>query len=216
MQPTVVSKILAAASANCISTSQTPGAAGDLTITGSAASGGVATLDTQRAVLVTTEADESLNTLTIYGTDGKGNVISEVMTGPNHTTGATNLQFKTVTRVAVSAAFSDTVTVGTNGVGATKWSVVNYDFGPVNVAWSVVIGGTSDYTIQYTLDNIQTMSPSTVPTVWPVATTSPTSLSGATSSATGSISTPFVAWRLLVNSGTVLVTATAVQAGIRN
>ena len=214
MLPQVVTKVLTAADDDNICLSQTPSGAGNLIIAGAAASGGVASLDTQRVVLITTASDEGGKTLTVYGTNQSGDAVQQTITGPNATTGSTTINFKTVTRVAVSAAFTGAVRVGTSGVGASEWVMANFNITPFSYAWSAVLGGTANVTVQYTLDNVNTIASGTAPTVWPVATSAPTSLSGASSSATGSISTPFYAWRLLINSGTASVTVTGIQAGI--
>jgi len=154
-----ITVLLATADADGISTSQTPAGAGDLTITGALATGGVAILATAgqnvgRRVLITTVSNESAKTLTIYGTDITGNTVSETMTGPNATTGYTALDFVTVTRIAVSAAFTGAVTAGTNGIGGTGW--VPLDTDRVGAQWTlgVVIptGVTADVMPQGTLD----------------------------------------------------------------
>ena len=98
-QTITVSKVLAtAADADGISLSQTPLAAGNLTITGALASGGVATMDTQRRVLITAAGNEVSKTFTIYGTNKDGFAISESLTGPNATTTQSLLDYLTVTR----------------------------------------------------------------------------------------------------------------------
>ena len=80
MRPIVVTVgPLAAASANNIALSQTPGGAGALTLNGSLVVGGVAILDVPRQVRITTTADETAKTFTIKGTDWAGSPISEVM-----------------------------------------------------------------------------------------------------------------------------------------
>lgn len=164
MLPISVTVQLSTPGANVISTTQTPGAAGNLTITGAAATGGVATLTTgpaARQVLVTTAADESGKTLTIYGTDANGQVISEQMTGPSGTTGVTTQYFKTVTRVAVSAAFTGAVTVGTNGVGGSR--PISLDqWASGSTAMQVDVDGTATFTIKQTLDDISSIDPEIV------------------------------------------------------
>lgn len=145
-----------AAAANNICLSQTPGAAGNLTINGSLASGGVATLDIARRVLVTTVSDESGKTLTITGTNRYGDSISEVMTGPNATTGYTELDFKTVTQIAVSAAFTGAVTVGTNAIASTAWFPLNRDLTPANTVFEIDITGSFTCACEFTLQDTAT------------------------------------------------------------
>lgn len=208
-RPSAITKTLVTADDDGISASQTPGAAGNLTIAGALATGGVADLTSQRRVLVTTVSNESAKTLTIYGTDDNGNVISEVMTGPNATTGSTTADFRTVTRVAVSAAFTGAVIVGTNGVGASPWQPVDRNITPVSISIHAKLTGTTGYTIECTLDPLG--DPATPPNPFdaPVA-----ALVAASTSIAGVLSIPITAWRLKINSGTGSVRAASLQAGI--
>lgn len=144
---------LAAADADGYAKSQTPAGAGNLTLDGDL----VGVADVARRVLVTTVSDESGKTLTIYGTDRRGDSISEVMTGPNATTGYTNLDFKTVTQVAVSAAFTGAVTVGTNAVASTAWYPCNYKANPFSIGFGVTLssGASMTYSIEHTFEDVQ-------------------------------------------------------------
>ena len=151
MQPmSVTVGPIAAASANNICLSQTP--TSSLTINGALASGGVATLDVQRRVLITTTADESSKTFTVTGTNWAGNTISQTITGPNATTGATTISFKTVTSITISAAAAGSLTVGTNGVADSPWVRFD-DFAPNYVSAACTVSGTANWTIQITLDD---------------------------------------------------------------
>ena len=103
MRPTTVTVgPLAAASANAIALSQTPTSA--LTLNGALATGGVATPDVPRRVLITTTANESAKTFTINGTDPNGNTVVDVVTGPNASTAQSHIDFKTITSIVISAA----------------------------------------------------------------------------------------------------------------
>lgn len=92
--------------------SQNPTGAGNLTIAGALASGGVATLDVPRTLTVYAAGNETSYTFTAYGTDEYGVSIRETMTGPNNGTTYGLKAFKTVTRVAVSGD-SGAVEIGT-------------------------------------------------------------------------------------------------------
>jgi hypothetical protein len=152
MQPmSVTVGPIAAASANNICLSQTP-SAGALLINGALASGGVATLDVQRRVLITTTADESARTFTITGTNWSGSVISQTITGPNATTGATTISFKTVTSVTISGNAAGALTVGTNGIADSPWVRFD-DFAPNYATVTCTISGTVNWTVQWTLDD---------------------------------------------------------------
>lgn len=205
---------LAAASANNIALSQTPGGAGNLTINGSTASGGIATLDKQRRVLLTTGADETSKTFTFYGTDWQNNAISEALPGVNNTTTYTQQDFLTVTRVAVSAATAGAVTVGTNGIASTPWQILNYH-GFADISLQVDVTGTVSYTVESTNNNLWNLGQygnPTLPDVFPHPR-----LNGMTVSAMDSYSHKPFAVRLTSISGfatTAKAVLTATQAGL--
>jgi hypothetical protein len=154
MLPRVQSYVLATADDDGVSVNATPGAAGNLTIGGALAAGGVATFDVARRVLLTTAADESGKTVTIYGTDRDGKTISETKTGPNATTAYTDLDFKTVTRVAVSAAFTGNIKVGTVARGSTRWFMLNYNAAAFEVGVTVKVTGSVTYTLETTANDL--------------------------------------------------------------
>ncbi len=151
---------LAAPAANNIALSQTPGAAGNLTLNGALVVAGVAILDVARRVLFTTVSNESAKTFTVTGTDWFGTTISEVVAGPNATTGYTVNDYKTVTRIAVSAALTGAVTVGTNGVASSPPIPLDHHGRP-EISLQVTVSGTTNWTVQQTVDNPFTVSPLT-------------------------------------------------------
>ena len=128
----------AAADTNGICTAQTPSAAANLTIDGALTStinGNVVYAPSQsstaatadqawaRRIGVSSSGDCSGVTFTITGTDVDGKALSETITGPAASavvyTGATVAAlFKTVTKVAISAAGTGNITVGTAAVSA--------------------------------------------------------------------------------------------------
>ena len=154
---------LAAPNAANIAGSQTPAGAGNLTLTAGAIAG--TTPDVARRVLVTTNADESLNIFTIYGTDWNNNPVSETMTGPNHTTAYTVYDYRTVTRIAISGAASAAVTVGTNGVASSRPIFLD-TFAPAPTAIQVTVSGTVNYTVRQSLDNPNTISGGYTSATW--------------------------------------------------
>ena len=101
---------------DAICLSQAPGGAGDLTINGSLGSGGVATMDVPRHVIITSSADDSGRTFTVTGTNTYGDPVTEEITGPNTATTHGNFQFKTVTQVAIDAASAGNILIGTDYV----------------------------------------------------------------------------------------------------
>lgn len=220
-RPIVVSKALAtAASASKVCAAQQTLAAGDLLINGGGASGGVATLDSQRQILFTTLEDDSTVTWTMYGTDDNGNVIVDTGLLPNHTTGVSNLSFKTVTRISVSAAISANITVGTNGVGSSPWQLFDPYLTPSYLSLVLqLVSGTSNATVEYTADAISnsTQMQSAVgygfTTPQPFAIAHP-SLQSIAATTEGAIDFPIRGWRLTINSGTGAWKLTGYQSGL--
>ncbi len=189
-----------------IATTQTPGAAGNLTLAGTAVSGGVATLVSSGAALVTitSAGDDHTKTFTIYGTDESGIPQSEGLAGANIGVATSTLYYQTVTRIAVSAATAGAVTAGMSGVGVTRWVNFNIHAQPTNISVGYDTTGTVNYTAQYTYDD-----PSSVTKIW---------TDSRVSAATGDLDTtyndPVAAIRVLLNSGSGTVAMTAIQAGI--
>ena len=105
---------------------QTTAGAGNLTINGDLATGGVATFGEQQRVTLYSTADLHALTFTVYGTTRVGDSISEAIAGPNNSTVTTTANFKTVTRVAVDGAVGTNVTVGNSDRLETAWVAMNY------------------------------------------------------------------------------------------
>jgi len=120
-----------APAATGVTTAQLLGAAGNLTIDGTRASGGVATLDAPRnfTLTVATTNQSGIN-FTVYGTDEYGAALVEVLAGPNNNTVQGKKAFKTITRVAASAA------VATNGVSVGFGDVLGL---PVHVTATAIL-----------------------------------------------------------------------------
>lgn len=212
MQPRVITKALTAASVNNIATSQTPGAAGNLTLNGTTVTGGVATLDTQRQILITQAADETGHNFTVYGTVNDGlTSTTEVVAGSSGASVHTVQSFKTVTRIAISAAATGAVQVGTNGVGTTPWQIMNWDVTPINIGLAVIVTGTVNYTVQYTMEDPSGTYPNgtALPTAFTI-----TALAAKAATLDSSLTTPVAAIQLQINSGTGSAALVIDQAGI--
>lgn len=91
---------------------QSKAGAGDLTINGTFASGGIATFLQKRIVSVYSSGNDTGVTFTIYGTNETGASINETVTGTNGSHVDTTDFFATITRVAASGATAGNVTVG--------------------------------------------------------------------------------------------------------
>lgn len=113
-------------STTAVAAAQAVAGAANLTINGASASGGVATMDVARALqMVSTNAGDTTQTVTVTGTDYYGQTQTEVKT-LNGTTVVNFLKaFKTVTRVAVSAACAGNVSVGNRDAFGLPFAVTD-------------------------------------------------------------------------------------------
>ena len=212
MRPiTVTVGSLASAGANAIALSQTP-TAGALTLNGTLVTGGVAVMDQPRRVLITTTGNESSRTFTITGTNWSGSPISEVVTGPNATTGSSVLDYATVTSITISGNAANALTVGTNGVAASPWVRLD-SWAMPQVAIQCTASGTVNYTVQQTLDDTNAPSSPVAPSAVTWVSHPDTNLVGATSTVQGNYAYVPTFARVLLNSGTGSVTATFTQSG---
>lgn len=100
-----------------ISVAQAVAGAGNLTITGALASGGVATFDVPRAVSVTSSnAGDTTQTATVTGKDAYGITLVETIAFNGAATISGKKAFKSVSRVAISAALAGNGSAGTTDV----------------------------------------------------------------------------------------------------
>lgn len=205
-----ITKSLAAADQDGISLSQTPLGAGNLTITGALATGGVATLDNSRRVGITSAGNDTGRTFTIYGTIG-GVSFTEAVTGANAATASSVRDYDTITRIAVDAATAGAVEAGTTGVGATKWLALDQYVPPNDISIVGEVTGTVNWTVQMTNAPVLDQSFTAIPVVFDHSI-----LAGLTASSMGSLNDPVTAVRFLINSGTGTLVGRVRQAGIRS
>jgi VCBS repeat-containing protein len=201
-----------AADADGIAQSQTPGAAGNLTINGANASGGVATITAagqERPVLLTTAADETTKTFTAYGLNATGSAISSSVAGVNNSTVQFPLNFYKVTRVAVSAATAGAVTVGTTNAVYTRTTLPNMHAQPVQIGIQCDVTGTVDFDLEYSLDDPNgSAGPAGVTWI------TDADIDGDTANVAKVLNIPIQALRLKLNSGSGSVVTTMIQAGL--
>lgn len=221
--PSVVSLQLTAGVANGIALVQTPAAAGNLVLNGSLVSGGVAALGAvaRRVAAVSANAGDTTQTLTIYGTNRDGIVISEALVLNGLTTVYTKNDFLTVSQVAISAGTAGNVTVGTNGVASSPWVLDNFLVSSWNLAVAVKLASAAGatYTVEHTYDD-----PNTSPTLYssmesasfqpPVAWPNPTLVNMAADGEFQYNSWPIFAHRLTITAGTGKATMQSIQSGI--
>lgn len=172
----------------------------------------VATLDTQRRVIITSGSNDTGINFTVNGAGDNGVAISDTFAGASGGAAASSRDFKTITSITHTGSVAGTLTVGTNGVGSTPWVGLNWHAQPFNVELAAIVlaGSTVNYTYEYTYDDPNNL-PSGVSN--PYTFTHPT-LVALAASADGQMNDPVNAVRLTVNSGTGLVRGTVLQAGI--
>lgn len=127
--------------ADGVCASQTPGGAGNLTIAGALASGGVATIAAAQKITITSAGDDSGAVFTITGTDADGTTITEAVTGANAGAAVSTKYFKTVTQVAIDGAAAGAVTVGPVGSNGAVSATISGEFGEYGDDWMPLISG---------------------------------------------------------------------------
>jgi hypothetical protein len=225
--PSSISLQLNAAVANSVCVAQAVAGAGNLTVNGSLATGGVATFDAPRRVLVASSGNNAAVVFTVTGLSRDGVTQSETITGLTAGTDAyTDMDYASVSAVYSSAACLGNITVGTNGIGSSEWIMDNFlaSFWALSVA-VVIDSGSATYDVEYTYDDpnktgtSQVAEPqqySLLPTSYvpPTAWRHPT-LRGLTTSSDGNFANqPVMAHRVTVTAGTGQVTMQSMQAGI--
>lgn len=115
-----------ALSATAVCAAQAIAGAANATINGASASGGVATFDVARNVsIVSSSASDTTQTVTVTGTDYYGQTQTSRLT-INGTTTVNGLKaFKTITQVAVSAAFVGNLSVGSGDTFGLPYRVTD-------------------------------------------------------------------------------------------
>lgn len=101
---------------------------------------------------LTSAGNLSTVSFTIKGEDYTGNVIEEVIAGPNATTVNTVDFFKNVTSIIADAASAQTVTVGTNAESALFIQADAIGSPMVGLGANVSAAATLQYTFQFTND----------------------------------------------------------------
>jgi hypothetical protein len=224
--PVTVSVQLVAAITNGVCLSQTPAAAGLLTMNGSLVTGGVATFDVARRVGITSAGNDSTVVFTVTGTNRWGNTITDTATGANGAVVAqTALDFLTVTSIRSSAATANAITAGTSGVGSSEWQACDtmVPFWALSVAVSV--SGAVTYTVEHTYDDPNKLGTTLIappqqfslegqsnspPIAWP----NPSLIGKNTSGEAQYANQPIFAYRVTVTAGTGRATLQAIQVGL--
>lgn len=179
--------------ANNIATSQTPGAAGNLTLDGALASSGVIPdLGLGYILGFTSAANLSGRTFTITGYNEDWKAQTETVTGPNATTVYSTKFWRGVTSIAIDAAAGGALTVGTSNT-STSASTPTYclDIYTPSTSIAVDTGGTINYDLQKCFER---------PTAGETPNWVSGGLTGQTADGNTSYSAPTGAVRLKINS----------------
>lgn len=113
--------------------------ASNLTIAGALASGGVATFDVPRAISVTSsDAGDTTQTATFTGTDFYGLAQTEVLAFNGAATISGKKAFKTISRVAISAALTGNGSAGTLDIYGLPFVLSNIS-DIITVKWDGVL-----------------------------------------------------------------------------
>lgn len=202
----------AAASVNNICLTQTPGAAGALTLNGAAANAGgtKATLDMSRRIAFISGGNIAARVFTITGTADGERVISETVTGVNNNTVTTLKDYLTVTSITVDAACAAALTVGTNATAGAGLACASSPWIPITrdaweVSFSAIVTGVINYTVEFNTDYMHVPGQSTDPYFNPFPHPS---IFNKTANDFGSIDFPISAIRITINSYTTGATLT--------
>jgi hypothetical protein len=125
-----------ALAATAVCAAQAVAGAGNATINGTLATSSVATFDYARAFsIVTSNAANTTQTVTITGTDYYGQTQTQTLTCNGTTTVTSTKTFKTITRVAVSAALTGNLSVGSGDVFGLPYAVTDAGY-MLRTGWS--------------------------------------------------------------------------------
>jgi hypothetical protein len=211
---------IVAAVANFYAVSATPVSGTPLTLTGAVA-------PIARRVRLTYGSEGGARTLALTGKDAAGNTLQETLAVPSGAAGTVDTvqDFVSVTKaVPAGGGWTAAMMLGTSPVASSPWRRVTEHIAPVNISVNAVVSGTVNYSVEITNDEIEPALPTStvgapygplgpiprVPTPFPL----PGALEAQSANATGLIAQPILYWRLVLNSGTGSVTATAIEAGI--
>ena len=150
MKPISNTYTITATDADGICLSQTPLAAGALTLNGALVAG----IPTGQHITIGCAGADAGRTFTVTGTDTSGNTITEEIAGSNISTTTSTKNFKTFTSVVVDAATAGAIVVGIVQTLETQWIPLDYKQHPFVYAYQVDIG-TATFTVEGTLDRVQ-------------------------------------------------------------
>lgn len=213
MRAVSLKKSLTAASANCIATSQSLAATGNVVLNGGSVTGGAWTLDTQRRVIIVSGGNDSTITATINGFRGTGQPISEKLALTNGGTAVSVLDYLNGGVITLSGSTAANITVGTNGTGSTDWIMPNFHMTPFNVNIVDQVTGTVTWNLESTLDTYWNTPSGQATTPQPNVNEV---IQGSTIAQSATLSTACTGYRYTITAGTGTLAAQSQQAGITN
>ena len=98
-----------------IITATTPTGSGAITLSGTLVANSVATLSSERKILIYSDGDDSGVTFAVNGKNSLGTVVSETITGPNTTSVYSTKEYSTITSISISGAGTGNIEVGQVG-----------------------------------------------------------------------------------------------------
>lgn len=199
---------LAAADTNLIAETQTPGAAGNLTLTASAAALVSATAKPRYGLFISIDCAgaDAARTFTVTGTRPGGLAQTEAIAGSNGSQTLSALYWESVTQIAVDAATAGAVIVGIRQTGATDWIPLDLYLPNAQTAIQVNVSGTINYSVVYTIEDPSDSAITPLAIAHPVA-----GLTTGSTDVSGQATVIMRAVRLLINSGSGTALMTIVQ-----
>jgi hypothetical protein len=205
MRPISFTRSQPAADADSVANEQLLNASGAITVDGTLASGGVATLTVPAYLTVFSEASAAV-TFVVTGTRPGGGTQTESIAISASGTVTGSLSFATVTEITASAPTSATISVGNAVPGYTDW--IPLDIYTPNQVTNISnkVSGTVNYSVEYTNEDPFDRSIQQLAVAHPNA-----SLTAASGDETQFTTTLMRAVRLKINSGSGSVRFTCVQ-----
>lgn len=215
MRPIVVTvgNMTTAAGATVIRTATTV-AAGNLVLNGAQVTNGVGILEVDRDLLFTFAGAEVGLQLLIEGSNTIGTPLSEIITGPAGAgTIVTVNQYRKIYRISANKASAAAVSIGTSSSLSTSQWVRFDDWVAGGVAIQATVSGTVNFTLQQSLDDPNSPTSPVTPAGVTWVSSADTAMVGATANQQSNYAYAPALARILLNSGTGLVTATFTQLG---
>lgn len=207
-----------AAAATGLAQAQAVAAAGNLNLNGALiAAAAYTSTGARRMVCVSTDAADTTQTVTFYGTNRDGIAQTEAVTLNGVTIVTTQLDFLTVTRVAVSAATAGNMTAGTSAKASGAWVPIDRAANnPINIQLrGRLVTGAGTFSVEETMydpngNQDGTLFPAAlgadgttqVGTLYPPEAFDDATITAKAATTNGTIAAPFWAYRLTVTAGT--------------